>query len=436
MRSRALISGIAALILAALNGSSAPALTNTTPLPPGFAATVYGSIDGALTSLTIGKDTRADAEPGSKRVYVTDLTGGRVLALDHLGATGGPPTVFAEGFSSPLGVVAGRRGRVFVADSRTYDGPWGTRAYGRVTRLRDTDGDGIADKRNIVVKDLPNGRHNTNGMAFGPDRLLYITNGNSTDDGIEGGEKEIRPWSGSLIRVDPRARNVSLADLPRRKTLVATGMRNVYDVAFSPVNRNLLFLPTNGIDDARKGSTGENPIDPNLEDSDDLLYATWINDRYPVPSDTSGPRRGPLILDDFGFPSCLYNIAEKGSLTPFQSPNPDVIDKFGRCPVRHVPRPVASFGLHPSSNGLAFQKRSAWGDEYRNDLFVAEWGNLFGPPAGHDVVHVELNRSGTRVTGQSRFFESATPLDVVFAPDGALLVGDFSGTIYRIDKVN
>lgn len=385
---------------------------------PGFTVMSYAQTGGTPTSLTFGEDTREGLN--GQRLYVTDTSAGRVLAIDDVGGVGSAPQVFAAGFRSPLGVVAARDGSLYVADAEvSRQGPFGFRPYGRVWRVIDKDADGTADKMYVVLKDLPNGRHNTNGMAFGPDGLLYITNGNSTDDGVEGGEMEVKPWSGSVVRIDPRARNVSLTDLPKRKTLVATGWRNIYDVAFSPIDKTLLFVPMNGVDDARQGSTAGNPVDPNLEDSDDLLYATDVDDAR---------------IDRFGFPSCLYNVARRGDLAPYDNPNPDVIAKFGRCPVS-VPRPVSSFGLHTSSDGLAFQVTDSWGEDYRNDLFVAEWGNLFGPPAGHDVVRVQLNGSGRKVVAQTRFLEMDTPLDVTFDTAGALFIADFSGQIFKVDQV-
>lgn len=390
------------------------------PLPPGFAVSVFAETEGVATSLAWGPDTRKDAAKGAARLYVTDWLNNQVVVFDDLGGVGTRAVVFAEGFRSPLGVVAGPDGAVYVADAEgTRQGPFGLRVYGRVWRVRDTDGDGVADDQKVVIKDLPNGRHNTNGMAFGPDGMLYVTNGNSTDDGVEGGDPEIVPWSGSLIRVNPRGTDVSLADLPVRKALVATGWRNVYDVAFSPVDKSLAFIPMNGIDDARKGSTGENPVDPDLEDSDDLLYATDVSDRK---------------IDDFGYPSCMYNVARQGDLTPYDNPNPDVIERFGRCP-KNVPRPLSSFGLHPSSNGLAFQVTDSWGEDFTDDLFVAEWGSLFGQPAGHDVVRVELDKTGTKVVGQSDFFEADFPIDLTFDGAGVMYVADFSGSIFRIDQI-
>ena len=413
------VASLAAALVLSL-GIASPAVGND-PLPPGFVVSVFAETEGVATSLAWGPDTRKDAPKEAARLYVTDWLNNQVVVFDDLGGVGTRAEVFAEGFRSPLGVVAGPDGVVYVADAEgTREGPFGLRVYGRVWRVRDTDGDGVADEQKVLLKDLPNGRHNTNGMAFGPDGMLYITNGNSTDDGVEGGDPEVVPWSGSLIRVNPRATNVSLADLNAKKTLVATGWRNVYDVAFSPVKKDLAFVPMNGIDDARQGSTGENPVDPGLEDSDDLLFATDVKDRG---------------ADDFGYPSCMYNVAREGDLTPYQNPNPDVIKRFGSCPIKTVPRPLTSFGLHTSSNGLAFQSTDSWGDDFTNDLFVAEWGNLFGPPAGHDVVRVELDESGTTVVGQSSFFEADFPIDVVFDASGVMYVAVFSGSIFRIDQV-
>ena len=401
-RSPRLLAAVAAAMLVVAATASAARVEIA---EPGFVVTPFASTGGTPTSLTFAGDD----------LYVTDSTAGTVLVLDATGVE----STFAEGFRTPLGVTVGPDGSVYVADvEAARQGPYGLRGYGRVTRLRDTDADGVADKRNVVLKDLPNGRHNTNGLEFGPDWKLYVTNGNSTDDGVEGGEAEVEPWSGSVVRVNPRAKKVSVTDLPRGG-LVAHGWRNVYDLAFSPVDGTKLFVPMNGADDARQGSTAENPVDPNLEDSDDLLYLTDVDDTK---------------IDDFAFPQCLYNLEEKGNLKPYQNPNPDVIERFGPCRKRIVPRPVASFGLHPSANGLAFQTTDAWGEDYVNDLFVAEWGSLFGDPAGHKIVRVQLDDSGTKVTSLTDFLEMDTPLDLTFHEDGSMYVADFSGTIFKVTK--
>jgi glucose/arabinose dehydrogenase len=419
-RSRPILGALlAAGLLAGAMAGSSPASTSVALPEPGFTVTTYAVTGGTPSSLAFGPDTR-DGNEG-RRLYVTDNAGGTLLVVDDMGGVGGEPQVFADGFRSPLGVLAAPDGSVYVADAEAArEGPYGFRSYGRVWRVIDKDGDGVADKKYVVLKDLPNGRHNTNGMAFGPDDgMLYVTNGNSTDDGVEGGESEVVPWSGSVVRVDPRAKKASVAELPRRKTLVARGWRNVYDLAFSPIDDSKLFVPMNGIDDARQGSTGENPIDPDLADSDDTLHMTDVDDKR---------------IDHFGFPSCMFNLAEQGDLSPFQNPNPDVIDKFGPCRKSKVVHPVSSFGLHTSSDGLAFQTSDAWGEEYENDLFVAQWGSLFGTPAGHNVVRVQLDATGQKVESQTVFVDLPTPLDLTFDDAGALYVADFSGPIFKIEK--
>lgn len=410
---------VGAILLPAIVAGPSPASQALPPPEPGFAVTTYAATGGTPSSLAFGPDTRTGND--GNRLYVTDNAGGTLLVIDDMGGVGGEPQVFADGFRGPLGVLPAPDGSVYVADAEVArEGPYGFRSYGRVWRVFDKDGDGVADKKYVVLKDLPNGRHNTNGMAFGPDGKLYITNGNSTDDGVEGGESEVLPWSGSVVRIDPRLKKKSLADLPRKKTLVATGWRNVYDLAFSPVDGSKAFVPMNGIDDARQGSTGENPIDPDLADSDDTLFVTDVVDRR---------------ADHFGFPSCLYNLAERGDLKPYESPNPDVIDRFGPCRKSKVVPPVSSFGLHTSSNGLAFQTTDAWGEDYKNDLFVAQWGSLFGPPAGHNVVRVQLDASGLKVDSQNVFLDLPTPLDLTFDDSGVMYIADFSGPIFRVEKV-
>ncbi|HVF52236.1 MAG TPA: hypothetical protein VNC78_01380 [Actinomycetota bacterium] len=387
------------------------------PLEPGFVVTPFAVTGGTPSSLAWGPATN---DSGTERLYVVDNTGGDVLVFDDLGGVGSPPEVFATGFNNPLGIVAGIDGTVYVADTEpAREGPFGFRGYGRVWRVIDEDEDGIGDKQEVVLKDLPTGRHNTNGLAFGPDGMLYVANGNSTDDGVEGGESEALPWSGSVVRFDPDGTEMSVVKLPLKKTLVATGWRNVYDLAFSPVAPSKLFVPMNGIDDARQGSTAENPVDPELEDTDDLLYMTDVKDRR---------------IDHFGFPSCMYNIARTGDLEPYDNPNPDVIEKFGPCSLK-TPRPVSSFGLHTSSDGLAFQVTDAWGPDHQHDLFVAEWGSLFGPPRGHDIIRVQLDATGTKVESQSSFLELDTPLDLTFDAAGAMYIADFSGLIFKVDRV-
>ena len=419
----------ALLVVLALSMYPWPAAAQSTPTAPvGFAVTPYSSVGGSATSLAFGPDTRNLSGP--PRLYVTNHSTGEVFAIDDAGNAGGPPVVFASGFRNPLGVVAAPNGTLFVSDSEAErNGPFGNRSYGRVWRVRDTNGDGVADVKKLVLRNLPNGRHNTNGLALGPDGKLYVTNGNSTDDGVEGGPPEVMPWSGSVLRVNPGATGLSVTNLSPGSALVARGMRNDFDIAFSPFDRTKLFITMNGVDDARQAED-ESPV--GLEDSDDLLYLADVDNRRAGDDDGSRP-----IVEHFGFPSCLYNVDRQGNLQPYNNPNPETIERFGPCRQNRIVRPRASFGAHPSADGLAFQTTNAWGPEFRRDLFVAEFGNFFGDEVvGHKVVRVQLDAGGTKVVSQSDFLSGGTPLDVTFRrSDGSLFVLDFSGEIFKVTKV-
>jgi len=438
MLMRRLLALAAVLALSASAASAQePPVQDQDPLPrvpPGFLVTPYAAVEGTPVSLDWGP-----GPGGTDVLYVADNLGGRILAYPDVGgAVAGRPAVFASGFGGPLGVLATGDGTVYVADSTgTRSGPFGNRNYGRVWRVRDADGDGVGETREVVLNDLPNGRHNTNGMAIGGDGMLYIANGNSTDDGVLGGQTEAVPWSGAVVRVDPAATGLSLADLEEEDALIATGMRNLFDVAFSPFDETKLFIPTNGIDDAGGGAT------PDLEDSDDLLHLTDTDDlrqkRDPETGELLFDEDGnPImepVIDHMGFPSCLWNAAKRGNMEPYNNPNPNVISAFGPCDEDTVTQPVASFGLHVSADGLAFQETDAWGEEFENDLFVAEFGNFFGDEVvGHEVVRVELSGDGERVERVSEFLTDATALDVTFDDAGSLYVAAYGGTIFKVQQ--
>ncbi|MGH2685965.1 MAG: hypothetical protein ACRDJP_10925, partial [Actinomycetota bacterium] len=168
-------------------------------------------------------------------------------------------------------------------------------------------------------------------------------------------------------------------------TVEATGMRNLYDVAFRPET-----------DEAWVTTNGPDTFDPYGEDT--LVKADVTGDPA-----------------DFGFPGCLYG-REGTEVVVVDNPSGGP----GACGP-HTP-PDQLLGLHVSADGLAFGPDDGFWD---GDLFIAEFGNFFGDQVvGHRVVRVGIEPDGTSSPPED-FIVGATPLDLDFGPAG-LYVADFA----------
>ena len=161
-------------------------LEQSVPQPAAPAVTLPTTVVPTPTAISVDGDSLLVASYGTGTIVRLPILEQGLL---------GEPTAVADGFSSPLGVVAAPDGTVFVADSHAASTPGRTTA-GRVTAVA-PDG-----TKSVVVDELPNGRHNTNNLVVRGGRL-YITNGNSTDDGITARRAEA-PLSGTLLSVAGR----------------------------------------------------------------------------------------------------------------------------------------------------------------------------------------------------------------------------------------
>lgn len=340
--------------------------TDGTPAVPNAGVTVAGVVP-TPTSVT---EHAGD-------LYATSYVQGAVYRL-RIGPTGLVESgeIVADGFTNPLGVVIDPiTGVMFVSDSHPSSTP-GRTTDGRVWAV-EPDG-----TRSVVIDGLPNGRHNTNGMAIHKKRL-YITNGNSTDDGVAGGEPEVPPYSGSLLSVPVTARGLG----PSGAKVEATGMRNVYDVAFRP-----------GTTEAWMTSNGPDALEPFGED----LLHRWDVRRKRV---------------HFGFPECIHRAGPGGPTDPEAGDNPVIEQPCGKHRL-----PEVTLGLHVSADGLAFGPAET---QWEGSIYIAEFGNFFGEPAGRKIVRVPIGPSGKVTGGPVDVFVGAGPLDLTFA-GGNLYVADFA----------
>jgi len=159
---------------------------------------------------------------GNLYVTSTDSTIYRLTDTDGDGRADSQ-IAFAAGYYLPLGItVQPSTGDVYVSHQ------------GGITMLRDSDGNGIADVKKVLVDNLPTDLHQNDNLKFGPDGWLYMGLGSTCDACSESNTR-----SASILRfnVDTGASEI-----------YATGLRNPYDLAFDPLTGNL-FATDNGRDD-------------------------------------------------------------------------------------------------------------------------------------------------------------------------------------------
>ena len=151
----------------------------------------------------------------------------------------------------------------------------------------------------------------------------------------------------------------------------------------------------------------------------------WISDNLPNDKLNHITR----IAQDFGYPYC-----HQGDL-------PDPTYAMGHKCSEFTP-PVAKLGAHVAPLGMKFYTGDQFPADYKNNIFIAEHGSWNRHQyQGGRVVRVMVGPDGKKakqevfasgwITGDRTY--TGRPVDVIVAPDGALLVSDdWAGAIYRI----
>jgi glucose/arabinose dehydrogenase len=351
-RLRRAVSALVAAILWLSVAQPRPVLA-TAPIvvEPGFALTVLASGLSWPTSMTYGPDQRLFVSQRSGEILVLDDTDGD-QQVDRV-------QTFANGFNEPLGLAF--RGTDLYVSSR-----------GKVTRLQDLDHNDVADVRQEIITGLPSGQeiswHANNNLVFGPDGKLYFGLGSTCNQCIESD-----PRSATIMRYNADGTG---------EEIYATGLRNVYDLAFHPED-GTLWAPENSLNGL---------------------------------STTLPPDELNLIIKggDYGWPDCWGS----GGGT----------NCAGTMP------PIVELEAHASADGITFYTGNQFPDSFRNNLFIAEYGSP-GGVGGHKVVRVQVasTAAGYHATVSDFIVNITSPLDVIVAPDGALLIADhIEGTIYRV----
>lgn len=297
------------------------------------------------------------------RMFICEVESGEIKIIEDNDQDGFGDTVkvFAGGFEQPVGLAW--KGDSLYVSSR-----------GTITIVRDTDGDDIADDYQTIISGWPCYWHQNNQLIFDAEGYFFVALG-AWEDRTTGPSI----YNNTIMRISPDGSDIQIW---------AGGIRNVYDLAFSPQGR--LFGGDNGWQEQTPGGLPE-----------ELNY--YAQGR------------------DYGYPAYL-GYPPPGSGT------------FG---------PLMEFPDHTAPAGVLFYTGDQFPAQYRNDLYLAFYGpDNFDPDIYHKAYRiVRCEVADTVVTDTMEFASHFyRPVDILQDSAGAMYVADLGqfwpplvdGHIYKI----
>jgi glucose/arabinose dehydrogenase len=323
------------------------------------------------TLVTDIPNARSMAFGAQGTLFVGSRSEGRLYALTDADGDGRYETqrVIRRGLNMPNGIDF-RAGALYVAENH------------RLTRYDDIESRLDNPPRPRLIAALPSERHHGwRYLRFGPDGLLYLSIGAPCNICNE-------PGFATIVRMQPDGSG---------REIFARGVRNSIGFDWQPESQ-VLWFSDNGRD--------------------------WLGDDLPPDELNRAPQAGL----HFGYPFCHGG---------------EVVDpEFGRLGVcdQYV-APALRLDAHVAPLGVRFYTGSQFPASYRGQLFIAEHGSWNrSTPVGYRIMLARVEQG--RVVDYTPFAEgwlgafgrvSGRPVDLLVAPDGALLVSDDkAGRIYRI----
>lgn len=239
-----------------------------------------------------------------------------------------------------------------------------------VWRLKDTDGDGVADEREALLSGfgvhIAYGGHDLHGLTMGPDGKLYFS---IADRGLhveKNGTTIANPDSGAVLRCNLDGSGLEL---------FATGFRNPQELAFDE-HGNLW--------------TGDN-------NGDGGDKARWIH---------------VVEGGDYGWHIGWQHQPKMGSWNEEK-----LWEVAGINTSASVLPPIAHIGNGPA--GLAFYPGTGMGPGYANHFFLCDF------PSGVHTFSVRPEGAGFAVENLRRALWDLYPTDVTFGPQAGFYVLDW-----------
>ena len=285
--------------------------------------------------------------------------------------------VFAEGFNEEVsGVMAGVM-------------PWGpdvlVTVYPDLWRLRDTNGDGVADEqvslfRGFGVHAAFDG-HDLHGLTVGPEGKIYFSIG---DNGFSVTNREGRllhhPNTGGVLRMNPDGSDLEV---------FATGLRNPQEIAFDEFG-NLFAVDNDGdLEDERERFVFI------TEGSDSGWRLHWQFRDPGWAKHTHQPNYNPWTAERMWVP------------------------QFAGQPA-HITPPLANYSVGPG--GFKYNPGTALNEAYRGFFFLVQF-----PVQKVTAFQARPKGASFEMVNEHVFLSGMMASAVNFSPDGALFVADWDG---------
>jgi len=363
------------------------------------------------------RDTSNNAIDNSSPA-ITEASAG--LPLDKIKLpTGFFISVFAE-VENARSLAISPNGTIFV----------GNKDEDKVYAVKDTDGDGKADKKWIIAKGL----NMPNGVAF-RDGDLYVAE-----------VSRIHKFAGIESKLDNPGNSQIIND--KYPTEAHHGWKYI---AFGPDGK--LYVPVGAPCNIceSKDPVYASITRMNADGSGREVFANGVRNSvgfawHPVTKQMWFTDNGRDMLGD-DIPSCELNTASKEGLHfgyPYCHEGSVKDPEFGdKRACSDFVKPADKLGPHVAPLGLKFYTGKMFPAEYKDQIIVAEHGSWNRTKkSGYNLTLVKVD-GNSKVIGHSVFasgwMDDATqkvwgrPVDVLLLPDGSMLVSDDqANVIYRI----